>query len=238
MKDKSNKLLQKVDSINQMQEKIVHDLISNQQQMKQLAKRILKVQEDERKHIAQELHDSVGQLLTAVINQLEACKQDPEQLEIDSVLSLSRQALLETRELSRLMRPRILDDLGLVAALSWLTRIMAKKCSTEIGFEHDIHAQLDSETQTLIFRIVQEALTNALKHAEASKINIVIKSSTGVLVLKIIDDGIGMKNSQKEGFGLATIQDRVFSFDGQLFITSAAGKGTEIKVILSLAGNN
>ncbi|MCW8869926.1 MAG: sensor histidine kinase [Proteobacteria bacterium] len=237
MKDDSKKLLKEVDSINQVQKRIVHDLVNNQQQMKQLAKRILKVQEDERKHIAQELHDSVGQLLTAVINQLESCKEKPGQLGLKPILNLTRQALQETRELSRLMRPRILDDLGLVPALSWLTRIMSEKNAVDISLEHEINAQLDAEVQTLIFRVVQESLTNALKHAQAENIQIIVKSSSSVLILKVIDDGIGMENNNNEGFGLGTIQDRVFSFDGQLIVTSALGRGTEIKVILTTLGN-
>ncbi|TDR19538.1 sensor histidine kinase [Marinicella litoralis] len=238
MKEDANKLLKEVDSISQIQKKIVHDLVSNQQQMKQLAKRILKVQEDERKHIAQELHDSVGQLLTAVINQLESCKQDINNSGLGPVLDLTRQALLETRELSRLMRPRILDDLGLVPALCWLTRIMSEKNGVQISLDHEIKAQLDPEIQTLVFRVVQESLTNALKHAQAKSIQIIVKSSANVLVLKIIDDGIGMDNQDQDGFGMATIQDRVFSFDGQLIITSALGQGTEIKVILTSLGHN
>ncbi len=237
MREQSNKLLQEVDSINQKQEQIVNDLINSQQQMKQLAKRIWRVQEDERKQIAQELHDSVGQLLTAVINQLEASKQQSEALDHDELLGLTRQALGETRELSRLMRPRILDDLGLLPALSWLARIMGEKGAVNIQLNHEIANELEPEVQTLIFRIVQECVTNALKHAKADNIQIIVKSSAHILMLKVVDDGVGMDTSNQDGFGLATIRDRVFSFDGQLFISSAKNKGTEVKVIFTSVGS-
>lgn len=229
-------LYREVDSLNQQQEEILNDLVKSQQQMKQLAKRIWKVQEDERKQIAQELHDSVGQLLTAVINKLEIVKQDKAQLDTEELLELTRQALGETRELSRLMRPRILDDLGLVPALSWLSRIMGEKGPADIQFSHDVGHPLDAEMETLVFRIVQECLTNAIKHSQAKNIQIIVKSTPNILMLKVVDDGVGIDPEMEDGFGLATIRDRVFSFEGQLFISTAPNHGTEIKVIFTSIG--
>ncbi|GAA4354926.1 sensor histidine kinase [Kangiella marina] len=236
---KSDEISKALDALSLKQNKIAENLASGNTQMRSLAKRVWRVQEDERKHIARELHDGVGQLLTALINQLELTAKDPVSDEIQQSLKdsleLARQALSDTRKISRLMRPRILDDLGLEPALKWLTRVMREEEKADISLETQLDHELDEETQTLVFRVVQESVTNAIKHAEAEQIIVQVVSQPSLLMVKIKDDGIGMNTDEAlgpDGFGLAAMQDRVSAFGGQLMINSAPNQGAEIKMLL------
>lgn len=151
-------------------------------------------------------------------------------------MTLARQALSDTREISRLMRPRILDDLGLVPALQWLSRVMGEKNSIKIDLHEQLSVNLDDETQTLVFRVVQEAITNAIKHAQATHIEITVIATDRMLVLKIKDNGVGMTKETSEsveGFGLSAMRDRVAAFGGQLMVESQPGEGCEIKVVIT-----
>lgn len=236
---KSDEISKMLDALSLKQNQIAENLASGNTQMRSLAKRVWRVQEDERKHIARELHDGVGQLLTALINQLElTCKgnvSEEVQSTLQDSLELARQALSDTRKISRLMRPRILDDLGLEPALNWLTRVMREEEKADITLETQLMRELDGETQTLVFRVVQESITNAIKHADADHIKVQVVAQPSLLMVKVIDDGVGMDTDKAlgpDGFGLSAMQDRVAAFGGQLMIQSAPGEGSEIKMLL------
>ncbi|ARD44988.1 sensor histidine kinase [Colwellia sp. PAMC 21821] len=225
-----------VAQLNEKQKQISQQLYFGNEQMRGLAKRVWRVQEDERKHIARELHDGVGQLLTALINQLQQVQKGEPTIALSESIDLARQALSDTRVISRLMRPRILDDLGLIPALEWLVRIMGEPEEAEIEFHHQINADIDSDTQTLAFRVIQEALTNAIKHAKAKTIILNVIATSKLLMIKIKDDGIGMPQGTEDnpdGFGLGAMRDRVSAFGGQLTINSSPNQGCEIKVLVT-----
>ncbi len=225
-----------VAQLNEKQQQISQQLSSNNEQMRGLAKRVWQVQENERKHIAQELHDGVGQLLTALINQLQQTKNELTDTSLDKSITLAKQALCDTRVISRLMRPRILDDLGLVAALEWLVRVMGEKQHFSIELHHQVDSQLEGDIQTLVFRVVQEALTNAIKHAEANSITINVIATKSLLMIKVKDDGKGMDMQPSDlanGFGLAAMRDRVMAYGGKLTVSTAANAGCEIKVLVT-----
>ncbi|GAA0212306.1 hypothetical protein GCM10009123_19460 [Kangiella japonica] len=235
----SNEISRMLDALSMKQSQIAENLASGNTQMRSLAKRVWRVQEDERKHIARELHDGVGQLLTALINQLEMTSQDGITEEIHASLQdsldLARQALSDTRKISRLMRPRILDDLGLEPALKWLTRVMKEEEKTDIVLQTQLEEELDGETQTLVFRIIQESINNAVKHAQANLIKVQVVAQPSLLMVNVTDDGVGMDTEKAlgpDGFGLSAMQDRVAAFGGQLMIQSKLGEGSEIKMIL------
>ncbi|SEK71628.1 two-component system, NarL family, sensor kinase [Colwellia chukchiensis] len=225
-----------VAQLNEKQKQISQQLYFGNEQMRGLAKRVWRVQEDERKHIARELHDGVGQLLTALINQLQQVQKSEPKIALNESIDLARQALSDTRVISRLMRPRILDDLGLIPALEWLVRIMAEPEDVVIEFHQQVTADIDSDSQTLAFRVIQEALTNAIKHAQASTITLNLIATNKLLMIKIQDDGVGMAAGTAEnpdGFGLGAMRDRVSAFGGQLTINSAPNQGCEIKVLVT-----
>ncbi len=232
MKDKQ--LINEVNHINQMQAQLIEDMANNQKQMQKIARRAWEVQEKERKSIALELHDSVGQLLTAAINQLVNAQQQDQSVDQEGLLELLKTALSETREMCRLMRPRILDDLGLLAALNWLVRTMSDKDDITIDFNHHISQPLSPEIESLFFRVVQESLTNVIKHAQASHAEVMLMTQPTLAVVKITDNGIGLPEELGDGFGLSSMQDRVFAYGGKLKISSGDDGGTQIWVTLDL----
>ncbi len=228
-------IIKVIDQLSNRQTEITQNLVQNQQQFRNLARRVWRVQEDERKQIARELHDGVGQLLTALLNKLQHQKTQDPYHDHDEIVALAKQALADTREISRLMRPRILDDLGLVPALEWLTRVMSENSPIDISLNTRVNGELDSDTQTLIFRVIQEATANAVKHAQCDKIDINLIVTDSLLAIKVNDNGIGFDESQlkpESVFGLAAMRDRVAAFGGQIDIEPSPNGGTQIKVTL------
>lgn len=228
-------IIKVIDQLSDRQTEITQNLAQNQQQFRNLARRVWRVQEDERKQIARELHDGVGQLLTALLNKLQHQQIRDAYDEHDEIVTLAKQALADTREISRLMRPRILDDLGLVPALEWLTRVMSENSPVDIDLNTRVNGELDSDTKTLIFRVIQEATANAVKHAQCDTIDINLIVTDSLLAIKVNDNGIGFDESRLKPesiFGLAAMRDRVAAFGGQIDIGRSPDGGTQIKVTL------
>ncbi|MFU8832957.1 MAG: sensor histidine kinase [Wenzhouxiangella sp.] len=230
-------LRRQIDALARENERMFAELVEIQQDFSHLARSTWRVQEDERRHLARELHDHLGQTLTALVHGLEA---ESSQADSDHV-DLARKALEDTRELSRILRPPVLDDLGLEAALQWLARRSAEVA----GFETSVSVRglsddhRDQDMESLIFRICQEALNNAVKHAQAGKIELSLSRIGNILELRIRDDGVGFDPAQvaadeARGIGLIGMQDRVRLFGGTLHLNSAPGRGTAITVTLNL----
>jgi two-component system sensor histidine kinase UhpB len=230
------------------QERLFAQLAQGQQHFKQLARSVWRVQEDERRRLARELHDGLGQNLTALKHQLEqlanAAGTDPAiAAPLRTALALCAETLEDTRELSRMLRPQILDDLGLEAALRWLGRTVAEagRLTTEVdcaGLPHP----LDEDVSTLLFRVAQEALTNVAKHAQASHVLVRAYVRDGQLHLLIADDGAGCdpdaalrRGSEGHSAGLGSMRERVALFGGQLTFQSERGSGTHVRVLLPYA---
>ncbi|MFP5285510.1 MAG: sensor histidine kinase, partial [Thermoanaerobaculia bacterium] len=169
-----HEIVDRVRQITSENERLFARLIEGERRFRGLAKAVWKVQEDERRRLARELHDGLGQTLTALTLQLERLQQklgegDARELAADAV-ETARLALNETRELSRLLRPPVLDDLGLPAALSWLARTLEQRTGLRVELTLDgLEERLDPEVETLVFRLVQEALTNVLRHADVDR---------------------------------------------------------------------
>ncbi len=242
-------IVDRVRQITQENERLFQRLIEGERRYRGLAKAVWKVQEDERRRLARELHDGLGQTLTALTNQLERVQQklgerdagDLSARLADSV-EMARLALNETRELSRLLRPPVLDDLGLRAALSWLARTLEQRAGLRVELSlTGIEERFDPELETLVFRIAQEALTNVLRHAGVDLARVAVSRSAGLLVLRISDAGRGF-NSQaalaggeaSTGSGLRGMRDRLELFGGRIEIVSAAGQGTLVSAAIPL----
>jgi signal transduction histidine kinase len=238
-------LRQQLLQLGQQQQQLVAQLQSGEQHFRRLARSVWRVQEDERRRLARDLHDGIGQHLTALRHRLDGLARGDALASAESLqqaLALCDTAISETRTLSRLLRPQILDDLGLEAALRWLARQSAESgtCAVEIAVI-DLPETIDSDLSTLIFRVAQETLTNAGKHAQAK--NLVIRLSRRGLGLQllIVDDGVGCdldtawaRSSGGESTGLASIRERVKLFGGQLSIQSQPGEGLQLRVNLPL----
>ncbi len=212
-----------------------------------LSRRVLTVQEEERRAVARELHDELGQVLTAVKVNLQALRRQSGPAafgpSFEDSLALLDGAIAEVRAISTRLRPAVLDDLGLEAALrSHLERIQAR---TAMELAADIRLpqrRLDAAVETACFRIVQEAVTNALRHARASGLRIELVVENGDLVLAVRDDGEGFdlaaatrRAAQGESAGLSGMEERARLAGGRLEVRTAPGRGTEVRALFRLA---
>ncbi len=196
--DPLQEIARRVDQITSENSRLFQELIMGERRYRRLAKAVWAVQEDERRRIARELHDGLGQNLTALKIQLEVLEQDAlrtgSELEpkVSAVLSCASQVLEETRELSHLLRPQILDDLGLEPALRWLGRTLHERAGLEVEVvAAGIDDRFESELETVIFRVVQEALTNVVKHANAKSVRVELERKGPWAVLSVSDRGSG-----------------------------------------------
>ncbi|HRQ65468.1 MAG TPA: sensor histidine kinase [Xanthomonadaceae bacterium] len=233
----------RLDVLRSQQQRLLEGLADSQRQFKHLARSVFRVQEDERRRLARELHDGLGQSMTALKHRLSAiAEQAGPAAEIGdalrAALTLCAGILEETRELSRLLRPQILDDLGLAPALRWLARSIGEAGGPAVTVHVDLEGlELDADLSTLLFRAAQEALANVLKHAEARQVRLDLWRESGHLVLSIRDDGRGFDPAQARaaarggaGTGLGSLHDRVRVYDGSMHINSMPGQGCEIRL--------
>jgi two-component system NarL family sensor kinase len=226
----------KLEELLLQQRELTNRLRHGQDQFKRLARSVWSVQEQERRNLARELHDGIGQNLTAIVNLIGLSLQRPvpSRDELEKARALAEMTLQETRELSRFLRPTILDDLGLLPALGWLARTMgeANGWSVELSLPEPM-PPMDGEASTLVFRAIQESLTNAAKHARAKNVRIDLYAKDHTMHLSIIDDGCGCSVEQSasgQGSGLGGLRDRVRAHDGTLHVESSPGKGFRVFV--------
>jgi signal transduction histidine kinase len=216
-------------------------------QLQTLSRQLLRAQEEERRRIARELHDEIGQSLTAVKINLQRAMSLPCARTSLSFLrdsdDLIDRVLQQVRHMSLDLRPSVLDDLGLVASVRWYMDRAAERA----GFAGQVEAspqeiRLAPEIETACFRIVQEALTNAVRHASARCVEVALEESQGHLNLLIRDDGIGFhvaaarQRAVRGGsLGLLGMQDRVSLLGGRMTIESTPGRGSAIQVRIPLS---
>jgi two-component system sensor histidine kinase UhpB len=224
-------------------QQLLQRLEANEREFHRLGRSVLRVQEDERRRLARDLHDGIGQNLTALKHRLaqigDALPAELKALRasLDDAVTLCSDTLDDTRQLSRLLRPPILDDLGLEPALRWLARSLGEAAGIAIAVEIEPMPNLDGELQTLLFRITQEALNNVVKHASAHSVLVHLVERGGRLQLQIVDDGCGFDPERTRavgGIGLGGIRERLQLFNGQLELRSAAGHGTRLRALVPL----
>ena len=212
--------------------------------LKELAHKTEMFQEDEKKHLARELHDGINQLLVSSRCHLELLGNKLQSEELKAHLNKSQHSLMraieEVRHISHQLRPSSLDDIGLEAALSSL--LLDFKAHSGIEVETLFATKpgkLKSEAATTLYRVVQESLTNIEKHAQATKVTVIAQQIGNVLQLLIQDNGVGFntyKAMEKRGIGLRNMRERVEFIGGDFELMSEVGFGTEITVLLTLEG--
>jgi signal transduction histidine kinase len=209
-------------------------------QLKALSRRVLEVQELERRRVAVELHDELGQSLTAIkINlQLSQRLKDKALAAINlENIHIVEDALQQVRRLATNLRPSMLDDLGLAAALQWITEQSANRSGFSVTFHH-VRSQprLAADIETACFRIVQEALTNIARHAQAKQVEIALDRDDDQVTLRITDDGCGFNLDEMrvravagDSIGVLGMQERATLVGGELTIESAPGQGSTVQ---------
>lgn len=225
---------------------LLERLQRNEREFRRLGRAVWRVQEDERRRLARELHDGVGQNLTALKHRLSQLDDalppgSPARAQLDAALALCGETLEDTRHLSRLLRPPILDDLGLEAALRWLARSLGESSGIDVTLDVQPLPTLDGELQTLLFRVAQEALNNAAKHAQARHVIVRLVARDGMLQLQVADDGRGCDPAealQAGGSGLGGMRERLRLYDGRLELHGAPGEGTRVRALVPLAPRN
>ena len=194
-------------------------------------------QETERQRIARELHDEIGQSLTVVLLGLKrAIDCAPEEIahELSSVQDAARASLVEVRRVARRLRPGVLDDLGLLSALSALTSEVTHHSGVYVrrGFAPGL-PPLDAETELVLYRIAQEALTNISRHAAARTVEVTLGKQGEALELRVADDGLGMHGAV-EGAGIHGMRERALLVGGEVSVGPRAGGGTEVRLVVPL----
>ena len=189
--------------------------------LEQLTRLLLRAQEDERRRIARELHDEAGQALTAVKIELDLDGH------IDAGARVGR-ALAQVRDLSNLLRPSALDDLGLAAALRALAADVSERSRLQVDLEIDGHAALPASVEVVIYRVMQEALTNAVRHARATRVRAYLGLGPRLVVLTVEDDGQGLAADVRPSLGWLGMQERVTAAGGTLAIVGHGAPGVRL----------
>ena len=220
-------------------------LRTNNEQLRALSAKVLHAREEERTHMSHEIHDALGSSLTWLKWELETIGKDlgsshnsadAEELHrrLATMTNLTENAIDTVRRIASELRPGILDDQGLAEALQWQAQQFESRTGIKCHFEcHCENLDLNRETTTALFRVVQEALTNILRHARASRVTIEVESDADALVLRVADNGRGITESEKSGYlslGLLGMQERAHQVNGTIEIVGRAGIGTIITV--------
>jgi two-component system, NarL family, sensor histidine kinase UhpB len=203
------------------------------------ARRALLVQEGERRRIARELHDEVGQTLTGVMLQVEGLAPGiPNDLrdQLDELRETARQGTEEVRRIARRLRPEALEDLGLQSALAALATAVGEQAHIRVSRHLEPpRLPLSEEQELVIYRVAQEAMTNVARHAEASVVELRLERSDDRVVLTVRDDGSGLPPvAEKSSHGIRGMRERALLIGAGLAITPAPGHGTEVKLSIPL----
>jgi signal transduction histidine kinase len=201
--------------------------------LQELSAKLLRAQENERRTLARELHDEVGSSLSAILMEAEnaACAEDfgEAREHLASVRTLAEKTVNEVRDLALLLRPSMLDDFGLVPALNWHARETTKRTGLNVVLSADEDADdLPDEHKTCIYRLVQEAVNNSARHANARTVEVEVKREGDRVRFSVRDDGVGFDPRFVRGLGLLGMEERVRRLGGHLSVDSYLGRGTRI----------
>jgi signal transduction histidine kinase len=208
--------------------------------LRDLSAKLVRVQEEERRALSRELHDEAGQAFSAILmeadNLLELDGHQDLSPHLKSIRNLADRGLTEARNMALLLRPSMLDDFGLLPALNWQAKEAAKRTGLRVHVAAgELPNDLPEEHKTCIYRIVQEALNNVSRHAQASMVQVSLQHRVGEIELSVQDDGTGFDAQRVRGLGLLGMEERVHHLGGIFGIDSQPGRGTLLKIMLPLA---
>jgi signal transduction histidine kinase len=206
-----------------------------ERELRKLSRQLVHAQEQERKLISRELHDEVGQMLTALrmeLRNLQEVRTAPEadfNEHADSAKRLAEQSLRALKDIAMGLRPSMLDDLGLGSAVQWQVRQFSKHTGIPVNVRiASLPQKLPEQQRTCVYRLVQEALTNCARHARARNIDVAVSADAGQIRVSVRDDGVGFNaaSARGRGLGLLGMQERVMELGGDLSLASTIEKGT------------
>jgi signal transduction histidine kinase len=215
------------------------EIVRAQGELEQLSARVVAAQEEERRTISRELHDEVGQTLSAVlVDAANLAKRIPDSDAIahrylDNIRTHADASVNSIRDIALLLRPSMLDDLGLIPALEWQAREVSRRGDVKVKVvAENVPESLDDPIRTSIYRVVQEALHNVSSHSQARHATVTVRRLADSLNLTVEDDGVGFDPARTRGLGLLGMEERVKRLGGRLDIQSQPGKGTVLRVEL------
>jgi signal transduction histidine kinase len=211
-------------------------------ELKGLSARLVEAQEDERRSISRELHDQVGQALTGTLVEMANLSRLVRegdvasiQIKADEIKREIEGSISVVRNMALLLRPSMLDDLGLVPALQWQAREVGRKSQLRVKIAAEqVSEDLPEEHKTCIYRVVQEALHNVGQHAQAGIVRVTVRQEPDQILLSIQDDGTGFDPRTARGLGLIGMKERVSRLDGTFSVDSEAGRGTVLRIVLPI----
>jgi PAS domain S-box-containing protein len=220
------------------------ELAASYDAIRKLSGHIQDIREEERTNMAREIHDELGQQLTVLkmdvswLKRRMATAEEPVKQKLQDLISMLDETVKTVRRISSELRPSILDDLGLVAAMEWQLGEFGKRSDVATHFDYPNEELLLPDTvKTALFRILQESLTNVARHSGATKVSVKIELKDDQLILVIADNGKGFdkqKIADKKTLGILGMQERITMIGGDYEINTVPGKGTEVRVALSL----
>ena len=211
------------------------ELARSQHALQQLSARLVDAQEAERRAISRELHDEVGQALGALLVDIGRLSttlsgDHPEtRTQLDNLKSVAERTFQTVRNIALLLRPSMLDDLGLAAALEWQGREVSRRSEIEVSVESEsVPEDLPDEYKICLYRIVQEALNNAVRHSGARNAKVAVERLAESIVVRVTDDGRGFDPVRLRGMGILGMEERVKRLGGTLRVASEPGRGTTV----------
>ena len=228
------------------QERLESEVAKRTAALRQLSTKLIRAQDEERRRLARELHDSMGQYLAAMSMSLAALVADTPSIDkkrSDDLQNIIQLCLSETRTLSHLLHPPLLDEIGLNSAMKWFVEEFGNRSGIQVTLNCDCSHRLPTLVETMLFRVVQEALTNIHKHSGSSTAEVSLRGNSGDVVLEVSDQGKGMPKELLDrlgnrgsvaGVGLAGMRERVFEIGGDFRLNSGP-RGTSIRVSIPLS---
>ena len=217
-------------------QKRLRESVHAQASLQELSARLVRAQEDERRALSRELHDEVAQAFSAVLMEAENLLDlDPVpevRAHLDSIRGVAENGMNEIRNMALLLRPSMLDDFGLLPALEWQAREIGKRTGLRIQVASELSGELPEEHKTCVYRVVQEALNNCARHAQASAVEVSVRSEAGQILVTVQDDGSGFDPQRVRGLGLLGMEERARHLGGTFQIDSKPGRGTLLSVTL------
>jgi len=216
-------------------------LRESEDKLRRLAAHLISVREEERAHIAREIHDELGQVLTGIkmeVSWLQKRLKEPQLIEkADSMSKLIDSTVQTVRKIATGLRPEMLDDMGLVAAVGWQAKEFQKRTGIRCRVSLPPERKFDLEISTCVFRIFQEILTNVARHARATRVDVELVVNDERFWLEVIDNGVGIAEDELHGrksLGLLGMQERAMLFGGEVLLLGTPGQGTRVSVSIPI----